>query len=301
MDSTSSSGSITGQLADFDPPGEGGSAFLEVNQRNSVLRRSGKFNVGDPIVRDTDGTFLPANAPEPPKDLAPTANILGTAGSLPKALQTSAKDLVAALEEGRNRESYITLSSDLTPPSTIRDYQPLASRPQSTLAPSKLADTKAKVTWTRASLRKLNASIDKAQQDAMKDVASGTGATVGWIIVGRGVTSLPSSVELPGRTKEDILWDNLGEPVGHRDFWINVTGVGGIIALICEFGMGASADRSHPLYGPRCGFCTGLRQLPRFPQAAGSQRRLRDRRGGKPGARHRHHSSCLRWNRTRAA
>lgn len=236
MDSPSSSGSgsLSRQLADFDPPGNSGSAFIEVKQRRSILRRLGRFKVGDSVVRDEDGTFLPANEPEVPMDMAPPMDN-ATSQNLPQAPHTSQKDLVAALEESRNRQSYMTLSSELTPPPTITGYQPLASRPRSTLPPAMLADFKAKITWSRARLRKLNVNIDKAQQEAMKAVAMGNGARVGWIVVGRGVTSLPCAQELPGRTKEDILWDNLGECENHRDFWISVGVIGGIISLICEF------------------------------------------------------------------
>ncbi|BEI96214.1 hypothetical protein CcaverHIS631_0111630 [Cutaneotrichosporon cavernicola] len=229
MGSTSSSGSLTGQLADFNPPGQGGSAFLEVSQRQSVVRRLGKFSVGESVVRDEDGTFVPVNEPKPPKNLAPGKRP-SPEGLTPA--ERSAKDLLAALEDSQKRESYMTLASDLTSPHTTTGYQPLASRPQSALDPSMLADLKAKITWSRTRLRKLNANIDKAQQEAMYEVAIGEGATVGWIIVGRGVTSLPCARQLRGRTKEDILWDNLAEPASHRDFWTNIAGVCGVISVI---------------------------------------------------------------------
>ncbi|CAK9784277.1 hypothetical protein CC85DRAFT_327652 [Cutaneotrichosporon oleaginosum] len=236
LDSSSSSASLSGQLADFDPPGEGGSVFLEVEQRQSVMRRSGKFNVGDSVIRDEDGTFLPAKEPEPPKDLAPATDVPSppslSAQDFVRATRSSAQDLVAVLDDSRNRESYMTLSSDLTPPPTTRGDPPLSVRPQSILAPAILADLRAKITWSRARLQKLNMSIDKAQQEAMKEVATGTGATVGWIIVGRGVTSLPCAVELPGRTKEDILWDNLEEPVHCRIFWPKAASLAGVLGLI---------------------------------------------------------------------
>lgn len=201
--SSVSTSQLAAQMADFDPPGASGSAFLEVKQRSSVLRKSGRLHIGEEIVQDEDGTFLPATK--------------------------SSHD--EGVVKAHNRESYQSAASDSIPP--IIEYQPLTSRPQSALVPSAVADLKAKIAWTRSRLRKLSASIDMAQQNAMKDLATGN-EVVGWIIVGRGVCSLPFAQCISGRAKEDIIWENLAILGSRKAFWGKVVGTGAIIAVVCE-------------------------------------------------------------------
>lgn len=222
MDSGSSSRSsvsashLAAQLADFDPPGVQGSLFLEVNQRNSVLRNNGRLNIGDKVVQDEDGTFIPALKFASDSDDAPADT----------------------------RQSYMTLASDPAPSPTDEHQQfgllsqspqapSVRASPQSTLSPSALADLKAIITWSRSRLRKLNGNIDEAQQKAMKELAKGEGV-IGWIVVGRGVRSLPYAQDIPGLATEDVIWDNLGGEEHRSKFWAKVAAVGACLALACE-------------------------------------------------------------------
>lgn len=219
--SSVSAAQLAAQLADFEPPGIRGSLFLEVNQRNSVLHNSGRFHIGDKIVRDEDGTFLPAPKLTSDPDDGPSDN----------------------------RQSYMTLASDPTPSPTHEHQQfgvppSIHPSPRSTLPPSSLADLKAKITWTRSRLRKLNSNIDDVQQKAMTELAKGE-AVVGWIIVGRGVRSLPYTQDIPGLTKEDIIWDNLGCDQSRTKFWAKVGASGLCVAILCESCLLLTTDPSH--------------------------------------------------------
>lgn len=60
----------------------------------------------------------------------------------------------------------------------------------------------------RTRLKQINAEISEAQNDCYNDIADGA-RTKGWIVTGRGVRFLPGIELIEGRSKDDILWDEL--------------------------------------------------------------------------------------------
>lgn len=188
--------------ADFCPPAPTGSAFLEVAQRESVHLAAGRFTVGQKVIQDDDGTFLPA----PRSDISPS----------PRSPSL--------------RASHATGMSDWTQASA-------ADVPTNRLAasgvPPELAKIRADITWSRSRLRKLNGDTEKMQQKVVAASAASEGVR-GWIIVGKGMRSLPGAIGIVGRTKEDIMWENLGATKSEGKFWRIAFVVMVFAGVLCE-------------------------------------------------------------------
>lgn len=205
--STAMSSTSEPNIADFTPAGPKGSAFLEVAQRKSVIDNNGRLHIGQKVFQDADGTFLPAPG-----------------GSSPA---------------GSRRVSIVpSLPSPTHSDRTSAHTSASVSRPTSLLLPRELAKLKADVTWTRSRLQKLNARTEAAQRKKLQSSTQGDETAVGWIIVGRGVRTLPNALEILGRSKEDIIWDNLGATGSLRTFWYKVAGITAVLLAICEFDRG---------------------------------------------------------------
>jgi hypothetical protein len=52
--------------------------------------------------------------------------------------------------------------------------------------------------------------------------------------VGKGVKGLPFATEVMGRTREDVIWENVGAEEKVGLFWIKVILVGLAVAMTCE-------------------------------------------------------------------
>ena len=71
----------------------------------------------------------------------------------------------------------------------------------------------------RARLIALNGEITLHQEQTFNRISKGDNV-LGWIIIGRGARWLPFARVIEGRTKEDILWINVGRKTGETVFWI---------------------------------------------------------------------------------
>ncbi|KAL1408466.1 hypothetical protein Q8F55_005278 [Vanrija albida] len=183
-----------------------GSAFLEVTQRRSVTFEHGPFSVGQRVIRDHDGTFVPAPGT--------VEDDLGDADTFETYPGQGSQD---ALD---------------TRPQVPDDA---LSVPTSALPPLELARLRGDVVWSRIRITKLTTQIGAAQRQAMSSLARGEGA-IGWIIVGRGLKSIPYAEVIEGRTKEDIQWTNLGHSRSERGFWYKTTAVSlGVAFLLIPF------------------------------------------------------------------
>ncbi|THH08733.1 hypothetical protein EW145_g2508 [Phellinidium pouzarii] len=60
----------------------------------------------------------------------------------------------------------------------------------------------------RTKLKQINVEISDAQNDCYNDIADGA-RIKGWLITGRGLRFLPGIELIEGRSKDDILWDEL--------------------------------------------------------------------------------------------
>jgi len=218
---------------DFSPAVPQGSAFLEVQQRSSVIRHKGKLMIGQKIIRDEDGTFIPA-----PDDEDPFCDRCAEGGmdAIKEERSPTPEGSSAYLRPSPTKERPISQDSAFSTVDKVR-YSQLSVRPVSQLDDAELDRLRADIAWSRARLTKLNAQTDRAQNLALTALTSGSAtvdtARVGCIIVGRGVRSLPHAVDIEGRSKEDIMWDNLGEPSGVTMFWVKVVGVTLLAAAFC--------------------------------------------------------------------
>ena len=77
----------------------------------------------------------------------------------------------------------------------------------------------------------LNSEIEVLQQDTFAGIASGVEG-LGWIVVGRGVEWVPHAQVIEGRTKEDILWKNVGRRSGEKRYFGKVALVGFVLFLL---------------------------------------------------------------------
>lgn len=65
----------------------------------------------------------------------------------------------------------------------------------------------------RSRLKIINVEISETQQSCYDSIASGTG-TKGWLLIGRGLRHLPYIRMVEGRSKEDILYEQLQVDIG---------------------------------------------------------------------------------------
>lgn len=182
-----------------------GSAFLEVTQRRSVTFQHGRFSVGQRVVQDHDGTFVPA-----PGTVEDDTGDADTFETYPAQGSQDALDT-----------RHQTFEADAL------------SVPTSSLPPLELARLRGDVVWSRIRITKLTTQIGAAQRQAMSSLARGEGA-IGWIIVGRGLKSIPYAEVIEGRAKEDIQWANLGQSRSERGFWYKTTAVSLGVAFLCK-------------------------------------------------------------------
>lgn len=126
-----------------------------------------------------------------------------------------------------------------------------ASRP--TEVSSELAHLKVDIAWARTRLRTLNADIALSQKQTTAEIGAGTNL-IGWILVGRGCAGLPFAEIIPGRSKDEIIWENLGKP--HRTYlWLKRMVVTYCAAILCESTEWCSLTRRYPV--PRSWPCLG--------------------------------------------
>lgn len=102
-------------------------------------------------------------------------------------------------------------------------FQP-ALRPSSQLKSKKIKNLYENVRFFRSELRRLNNEIFSLQSVTL------TGPSQGWIIMGQGVERLPNVQVIEGFTRNDVIWNRIGEKrLGKWGYWI------GIFALTLAF------------------------------------------------------------------
>ena len=95
----------------------------------------------------------------------------------------------------------------------------------------------------RARLKALNGEIAIHQQQTFSMIAKGEDI-LGWLIVGRSVRWLPYARLVEGRTREDILWENVGKKTGEAVFWTKTVLLAILLGLISELLAGYSPRSS---------------------------------------------------------
>ena len=85
----------------------------------------------------------------------------------------------------------------------------------------------------RAELKDVNVEIEREQQAAKQRARTGEGIS-GWVLVGTGLGHLKHARLVEGMTREDVLWDNVGQSSGVGMFWCKVGLVGIVLAMWSE-------------------------------------------------------------------
>jgi hypothetical protein len=85
----------------------------------------------------------------------------------------------------------------------------------------------------RTQFKALNEEISILQQDTFGDISKAE-PMLGWILVGRGLEWVPDAQIIKGRTREDILWANIGHERGEKRYFLEVIVIGFIFFLFSE-------------------------------------------------------------------
>jgi hypothetical protein len=206
--------------------------------------------IGQRVVRDDDGTFLRA-----PEDESAARD-----EKKEEPEDKAESSAMAVAEKPAASPEVASLTREDSPTSTFSVVEKPHSLDASIVA-QLTTDDYADLRWSRARLFKINKQIDSAQKQALPQLTNGTATgdnvRAGFIIVGRGVRSLPNAVDIPGRSKEDILWDNLGAPSGVGLFWAKVVAVGVLAAAMSLIFLGL-AVASAPGVSDRLSFFESL-------------------------------------------
>ncbi|EJD04016.1 uncharacterized protein FOMMEDRAFT_106418 [Fomitiporia mediterranea MF3/22] len=110
----------------------------------------------------------------------------------------------------------------------------------------------------RTRLKQINAEISEVQNDCYNDIADGA-RIKGWLITGRGVRFLPGIELIEGRSKDDILWDELqheGRTEKRISFWSFVVMVtvllGAGLVGVAGLAVSTAPNVAHylPFFGP---------------------------------------------------
>lgn len=105
-------------------------------------------------------------------------------------------------------------------------------RPLSTLDHDDLGAIYSSIGEWRTRLKQINIQISDAQSDCYNDIADGSRIR-GWLITGRGLRFLPGIEMIEGRSKEDIVWDELQDRERWERSWTFWIFVIWIAALLC--------------------------------------------------------------------
>lgn len=110
-------------------------------------------------------------------------------------------------------------------------------RPLSGLGNEELGSIYSDIGEWRTQLKQINNEISEAQNECYNDIADGRETVRGWLMTGRGLRFLPGIELIEGRTKDDILWDELqrqGNAKKKIRFWLLVILVTFLLAAGCE-------------------------------------------------------------------
>jgi hypothetical protein len=130
---------------------------------------------------------------------------------------------------GRSSESFHTPPQSAVPTSPLATVPPPSAGLQAERNRHKEFD--AEIAACRTEFKALNSEIEVLQQDIFSGISSGQ-AVLGWIVVGRGVEWLPHAETIEGRTKEDILWENVDRSNGERRYFVKVALVGFVLFIV---------------------------------------------------------------------
>ncbi|ODO03038.1 hypothetical protein I350_05883 [Cryptococcus amylolentus CBS 6273] len=265
----------SGERLESDPPttvttAPTGTKFHELN-RDSILM-GGRFQVGQRIKVDEHGNYVPDPSPPTSSESAghlystglnETDDMLGSAesGDLGKIPTRSASGHFAPMttpaDIGSISPNDADISNSYSDPALLRPQprsheelfpRPVSSGPQASShrhsgAPSTTAKTYMEVRELRSKFKELNTEVERLQAGKFAEISQSTkgqegqvsSAILGWIVVGRGVKWLHGADAIEGKSKEDILWDQLGQ-TGRKSemtFWAEVCLLGFLLMAIC--------------------------------------------------------------------
>jgi hypothetical protein len=193
---------------------ETGTRFLEINRDSAQFGR--RFKIGQRIRVDEQGMYVPDSSPSSSEE----------DGRLSGEGLLSATTISSA---GRSSESFHTPPQSAIPTSPLATVPPPSAGLQAER--NRHEEFDAEIAACRTEFKALNAEIEVLQQDTFSGISSGQ-AVMGWIVVGTGVEWLPHAESIEGRTKEDILWDNVERSNGERRYLAKVALVGFVLFIL---------------------------------------------------------------------
>ncbi|TYJ58169.1 hypothetical protein B9479_000993 [Cryptococcus floricola] len=258
----------SGERLEFDLPttvttAPTGTKFHELN-RDSILM-GGRFQVGQRIKVDEHGNYV--SDPSPPTSSESAGNLYSTGLG-------ESDDMLGSAESGDlGRIPTRSASGHFAPMTTPADIgaispndadpallgpqprsheelvvRPVSSGPQASShrhsgAPSTIAKTYMEVRELRSKFKEVSTEVERLQAGKFAEISQSTkgqegqvsSAILGWIVVGRGVKWIHGADAIEGRSREDILWDQLGR-TGRKSemtFWAEVCLLGFLLMAIC--------------------------------------------------------------------
>jgi hypothetical protein len=193
---------------------ETGTRFLEINRDSAQFGR--RFKIGQRIRVDEQGMYVPDSSPSSSED----------DGRLSGEGLLSATTISSA---GASSESFHTPPQSALPTSPLATVPPPSAGLQAER--NRHEEFDAEIAACRAEFKALNSEIEVLQQGAFSGISSGQ-AVLGWIVVGRGVEWLPHAEIIEGRTKEDILWENVERSNGEKRYFVKVALVGIVLFIL---------------------------------------------------------------------
>lgn len=227
----------------MDPPGstqvpnteETGTRFVEINRDSGQFGR--RFKIGQRIKVDEQGKCVPDPSPDSSDEgHRPSQEGILSATTLSSREETIPEDEV--LPSANQTPQSEVPPTPAGPPQTPvgRSLTPLRS-PSTPTSPSSPVTYRERrdpdIEAYRTQFKALNEEISILQQDTFGSLSKAE-PMLGWLLVGRGVEWLPRAQIIEGRTREDILWGNIGHARGEQRYHLEVVAIGLIFFLICE-------------------------------------------------------------------
>ena len=227
------------------------SRFHEITQDSELL--GGKFELGQRIKKNEQGEWVadPSPVSEPSNPLASGSSHDSHESAVVSAENDGALSAEAPSRrsgEGVRFASTAEAGTSMVIPASGSNQQ---SSPEGGLPPgtamtiptrpsgeTRTVDLERR-TWAqgqvrdcRQQYRALNTEILALQQQTFSGMITGSVQIEGWIVVGRGVRYLRHIQPITGRTKEDILWENIGRRPSENIFWCKVVAIGVLLSII---------------------------------------------------------------------
>lgn len=274
---TSPTGPVSEESPDANPSQrpnteETGTRFVEINRDSGVFGR--RFKIGQRIKVDDQGQYVP----DPSPDSSDEGHRFSQEGILSATTVSSREETIP--EDSVLPSSHETPLSEVAPTPAGPSQTPVRSVPPAMHPPPTGRERHdPEVEAYRTQFKALNEEISILQQDTFASI-SRADPVHGWILVGRGVEYLAGAQIIEGRTREDILWANIGHARGEKRYHLEVIVIGFLFFLISELSPRLSQIRpkgsspcSGPIHWPDSGNRTRLRPLSAIPRGPRSKRR----------------------------